>query len=126
MTLPKRNRRKVTAAGIDFYWCKGARGDNGRGVASIQHISGKGSMLMIDPFGQIRGDIVPAAIEFAMQHGWKPLESGPPFWIAYTCIAEPTASFVVRSATDGPFWRDPNRKQLEMQAWLDRMREMDR
>ncbi len=111
MALPKRNREKVKFDGIEYYWSKGSRGDNGRGVATVQHASGVGAKLMIDPFGTITYEVIPHAIEFALKHGWRPLESGPPFWIGYASDAH-ACSFVLRTATDMPYWSDPNRKEI--------------
>ena len=116
MALPNRKSRKVQVRGLDFRWAKGSRGDNGRGVATVQHASGQGSRLMIDPFGWLLYDIIPSAIEFALDNDWRPAESGPPFWIGYSDGTLHPACFVLRSPSDPPFWRDPEREQLLFEA----------
>jgi hypothetical protein len=116
MALPNRNRRKINIRGIDFHWAKGSRGDNGRGVATVQHASGVGSRLMIDPYGTILYDVISPAVEFALDNGWCPTESGPPFWIGYSHTPIHPACFVVRSPTDLPFWKDPDRERLLKRA----------
>ncbi len=124
MTLPKRNRRNVRVRGTDYHWVKGSRGDNGRGVATVQQASGTGSRLMIDPYGTILGENIRPAIEFALDHGWRSAESGPPFWIGYSFTPLHPACFVLRSPQDPPFWQDPNREHLLRQArdrWDQRM-----
>ncbi|MDX1925355.1 MAG: hypothetical protein SFV81_02480 [Pirellulaceae bacterium] len=82
-------------------------------MATVQHADGYGAKLMIDPYGTIIYDVVPYAIEFALDHGWNPLESGEPFWIAYSCLLQPPACFTLRSKNDPPFWKDPRRKDIE-------------
>lgn len=109
MALPKRNRRKICVDGTDYYWVKGSRGDNGRGVAAVQHSSGTGSRLMIDPYGTIMYDMIDGAIRFALEAGWQPLDSGPEFWIGFANTLDDQARFVVRKATDPPYWSDPTR-----------------
>lgn len=112
MALPKRNRRKVIVSGVVYHWSKGSRGENGRGVATVQHATGVGAKLMIDPKGTIIYDDIPYAIMFALEHGWRPLESGPPFWIGFKSNAISYCSFVLRTATDVPYWKDPNQNVL--------------
>ena len=68
---------------------------------------------MIDPYGTIIYDVVPYAIEFALDHGWNPLESGEPFRIAYSSLLQPPACFTIRDKKDPPFWNDPKRKEIE-------------
>ena len=116
MALPNRNRRKVKVRGTEFHWVKGSKGDNGRGVATVQHGSGTGSKLMIDPYGSILFDVIPSAIEYALDNGWQPTKSGPPFWIGYSFTPLHPACFVRRSTNDPPFWRDPNREKLMREA----------
>ncbi|WP_146583119.1 hypothetical protein [Neorhodopirellula pilleata] len=82
-------------------------------MATVQHSAGCGARLMIDPYGTIIYDVVPFAIEFALDHGWNPLESGEPFWIAYSWLLEPPACFILRSKNAPPFWNDPRRKEIE-------------
>ncbi len=113
MALPKRNRRNVKVRNLSYHWVKGSRGDNGRGAATVQHSNGCGARLIIDPYGTIIYDVVPYAIEFALDNGWNPLESGKPFLIAYSWILEPPACFALRSKNDPPFWNDPRRKEIE-------------
>lgn len=107
MSLPKRNRQKVRFNGIDFHWVKGSRG------VTVQHASGKGARLMIDPFGPVFYDVIPSAIEFALKRDWEPMQSGPPFWIGYRGISDPRYQFVLRKASDPPFWRDPRRMDFQ-------------
>ncbi len=104
MSLPKRNRRNAHIDGVHFHWVKGSRGDNGRGVVTIQLATGTGSKLMVDPYGRITDDEVPDAIRFALATGWLPDESGPPFWIGFADRVQPESRFVVRHATDPPYW----------------------
>ena len=113
MALPRRNRRTVTVRDCCYHWVKGSRGDNGRGVATVQHSSGCGARLFIDPYGTITYEVIPYAIEFALDNGWNPLASGDPFRIAYSCILEPPACFALRSKNDPPFWSDPRRREIE-------------
>lgn len=113
MALPKRNRGTIKVRDCTYHWVKGARGDNGRGVATIQHSTGCGARLMIDPYGTITGEVIPYAIEFALDHGWNPLNSGEPFLIAYSWLLEPPACFALRSKNEPPFWNDPRRKAIE-------------
>lgn len=125
MSLPKRNRRKVEVRGVMYHWSKGSRGDNGRGVATVQHESGTGSKLMIDPYGAIMYDVIPSAIEFALDNGWDPNEHAPPFWIGYSITPMHPACFVLRSPSDPPFWKDANRDGLlrnARDAWYARNR----
>ena len=76
MTLPKRNRLNTCINGVQYHWVKGSRGDNSRGVVTVQHADGEGAKLMIDSFCQIRDNEVPDAIRFALDAGWRPTESG--------------------------------------------------
>ncbi len=80
--------------------------------AVVQCSSGNGSKLRIDPFGPITYDIIPLAIRFAISNGWTPAESGPAFWIGYTCIEDHRYRFVLRNADDPPFWSDPHRARV--------------
>ena len=106
MSLPKRNRRNAQIDGTHFHWVKGSRGDNGRGVVTVQLATGTGSKLMVDPYGRITDDEVPDAIRFALNVGWRPDESGPPFWIGFADRIPPQSRFVVRDATDPPYWTE--------------------
>lgn len=106
MTLPKRNRRNAYIDGEHYHWVKGSRGDNGRGVVTVQHANGEGVKLMIDPFGQIRDHEVPDAIRFALGAGWIPSEAGPPIWIGFMDSASLDSRFVLRSASDPLYWQD--------------------
>ncbi len=106
MALPSRNRRNATVDGVHYHWVKGSRGDNGRGVVTVQHESGNGSKLMIDPYGRIIDDEVPEGIRFAISHGWNAYESGPPFYIGFADSASIERRFVLRSATDPPYWKE--------------------
>jgi len=109
MALPKRNRRNTYIDGSHFHWVKGSRGDNGRGVVTVQLAAGSGAKLMIDPHGQIRDDEVPDAIRFAIIQGWEPNASGPPMWIGFSDHPDPNARFELRSASDPPYWKDAGR-----------------
>ncbi len=102
MSLPKRNRRKVEVRGDLYHWSKGSRGDNGRGVATVQHESGTGSRLMIDPYGAILYDAIPSAIEFRVRQ-WlesKRARSAILDWLLNNTIASCVfrSSFTDRSA----------------------------
>ena len=110
MTLPKRNRPNTCINGVYYHWVKGSRGDNGRGVVTVQHADGEGSKLMIDPFGQIRDHEVPDAIRFALDTGWRPTQSGDPIWIGFMDSENLEMRFVLRNALDPPYWRDPARR----------------
>lgn len=110
MTLPKRNRRNTCINGVHYHWVKGSRGDNGRGVVTVQHADGEGSKLMIDSFGQIRDDEVPDAIRFALDSGWRPTESAAPIWIGFMDSENLKMRFVLRNASDPPYWRDAARR----------------
>ena len=112
MALPSRNRRNVTVDGIHYHWVKGSRGDNGRGVVTVQHANGTGSKLMIDPYGRIIGDEVPDGIRFAILNGWNPLESGPPFCIGFADRISTESRFVLRCATDPPYWMEFDESSL--------------
>ena len=109
MALPKRNRRNTHIGGNHFHWVKGSRGDNGRGVVTVQLAAGSGAKLRIDPYGQIRDDEVPDAIRFALSQGWNPEASGPPMWIGFADHPNPNLRFVLRSASDPPYWKDAGR-----------------
>jgi hypothetical protein len=106
MSLPRRNRRNVTVHDVHFHWVKGSRGDNGRGVVTVQHANGTGSKLMIDPYGRISDNEVPDAIRFAASSGWKPDEPGPPFWVGFADRIPPHCRFVLRDAGDPPYWTE--------------------
>ena len=83
MTLPKRNRRNAHINGVHYHWVKGARGDNGRGVVTVQHADGNGAKLIIDPFGQLRDHEVLDVIRFALAAGWRPTEDGPAMCVGF-------------------------------------------
>ena len=83
MSLPKRNRRNAYVDGVHYHWVRGARNDNGRGVAAVQLATGAGARLMIDPYGNLTDDQVPNAIRFAVHAGWRPDKAGAPFWIGF-------------------------------------------
>jgi len=102
MTLPRRNRRNTNIDGVHYHWVKGGRGDNGRGVVTVQHSDGSGAKLMIDPFGQIRDHELPDAIRFALRIGWQPTVSGPPMWIGFNDAQNVEMRFVLRNANDPP------------------------
>ena len=105
MTLPKRNRRNIYINGVHYHWVKGSRGDNGRGVVTVQLADGEGAKLKIDPVGQIRDHEVPDAILFALDAGWRPTESGAPIWIGFMDHENLEMRFVLRNASDPPYWR---------------------
>ena len=105
MALPSRNRRNVHIDGVHYHWVKGSRGDNGRGVITVQNANGTGAKLMIDPYGRITDDQVPDGIRFAIAHGWKPDESGPPFYLGFSDRVY-QAHYVLRDATDPPYWKE--------------------
>ncbi len=109
MTLPKRNRRNTHINGIHYHWVKGACGDNGRGVVTVQHANGNGAKLMIDPFGQIRDHEVPDVIRFAISAGWRPAEEGPGMWVGFMDSEDFNTRFVLRNEGDPPYWCDPAR-----------------
>ena len=109
MTLPKRNRRNAHINGEHYHWVKGARGDNGRGVVTVQHAEGNGAKLIIDPFGQLRDHEVPDVIRFALAAGWRPTEDGPAMWVGFMDSEDPNTRFVLRKTADPPYWRDPTR-----------------
>jgi hypothetical protein len=104
MTLPKRNRRNIYINGVHYHWVKGSRGDNGRGVVTVQLADGDGAKLLIDPFGQIRDHELPDAIRFALDAGWQPTESGAPIWVGFTDSVDLRKRFVLRNASDPPYW----------------------
>ncbi len=106
MALPKRNRRNAHVDSVHYHWVKGSRGDNGRGVVTVQHASGAGSRLMIDPYVRITDDEVRDAIRFASSAGWRPDEPGPPFWIGFADDITFPTRFVLRDATDPPYWTE--------------------
>ena len=108
MALPKRNRRNAHVDGTHFHWVKGSRGDNGRGVVTVQDASGTGSKLMIDPYGRITDNEIPDGIRFALSEGWRADEPGPPFWIGFADRIEPEDRFVLRDASDAPYWTEFN------------------
>lgn len=99
MSLPRRNRRNAYIDGVHYHWIKGSRGDNGRGVVTVQHAKGTGSKLVIDPYGRIPDDEVPDGIRFAIAAGWKPNESGPPFCVGFADRLSGRIRFVLRAAT---------------------------
>ena len=109
MTLPRRNRRNTIIDSVHYHWIKGSRGDNGRGVVTVQHSVCNGAKLMIDPFGQIRDNEIPDAIRFALGNGWRSTEPGPPMWIGFADSENIETRFVLRNAKDPPYWRDPAR-----------------
>ncbi|TWU31832.1 hypothetical protein Q31b_58650 [Novipirellula aureliae] len=109
MALPNRNRRNTHIDGNHFHWVKGSRGDNGRGVVTVQLAAGSGAKLMIDPHGQIRDDEVRDAIRFALTRGWEPNNSCPPMWIGFSDQLDPNSRFVLRSASNPPYWKDAGR-----------------
>jgi hypothetical protein len=119
MTLPSRNRRTVTIDSTQYHWVKGSRGDNGRGVVTVQLAEGQGAKLMIDPYGFIRDHEVPEAIRFALRMGWQPTESGPPMWIGFLDSENVEARFVLRDAKDPPYWRDALRTEraFALKGW---------
>ncbi|EMI40865.1 hypothetical protein [Rhodopirellula sp. SWK7] len=106
MSLPRRNRRNVYINDVHYHWVKGSRGDNGRGVVTIQLAAGDGSKLMVDPYGRIRDDEIPDAIRFALSAGWQPSDAGPPFWIGFADHVAPTSCFALRTAKDPPYWTE--------------------
>ena len=106
MTLPKRNRRNTHIDGVHYHWVKGARGDKGRGVVTVQNAEGNGAKLMIDPIGQIRDHEVPDVIRFALSAGWRPTEKGPAMWVGFIDSEDPSTRFVLRNAADPPYWCD--------------------
>jgi hypothetical protein len=79
-----------------------------RGTATVQHASGCGARLIIDPIGILLPDDVGNAIRFAIELGWKPSESGPDAWIGF-CDEhlEKEKRFVARAASDPPYWSVP-------------------
>ena len=107
MTLPRRNRRNTIIDSVHYHWIKGSRGDNGRGVVTVQHSVCNGAKLMIDPFGQIRDNEIPDAIRFALRIGWQSTEPGPPMWIGFADSENMETRFVLRKSKDPPYWRDP-------------------
>ena len=109
MTLPRRNRRNTIIDSVHYHWIKGSRGDNGRGVVTVQHSVCNGAKLMIDPCGQIRDNEIPDAIRFALRIGWRSTEPGPPIWIGFTDSEIMETRFVLRNSKDPPYWRDPAR-----------------
>lgn len=112
MSLPRRNRRNAHVDGVHYHWVQGSRGDTGRGIVTVQHANGTGSRLMIDPYGRITDDEVPDGIRFAISAGWRPDESGPPFWIGFADRIPPQIRFVLRDATDPPYWTEFDTKSI--------------
>ncbi len=105
MTLPKKNRRDLSVDGVDFHWTIGSRDDHRRGTATVQHASGTGAKLIIDPLGAVRPDDVAGAIRFAVSHGWNPTDAGPNFWIGFDDSRASADRFVLRKESDEPFWK---------------------
>ena len=110
MTIPKRNRRSISVDGIDYHWTIGTKDEHRRGTATVQHASGSGAKLIIDPIGTLLPGDVECAIRLAIKSGWRPQESGSAFWIGFSDELTGDSRFVLRNASDPPYWSDPNRR----------------
>ena len=105
MTLPKKNRREISVDSVDFHWTIGGRIDHRRGTATVQHASGSGAKLIIDPIGVLRPNDVAASIRFAITNAWQPASSGPDFWIGFDEECAPQDQFVLLKESDEPYWK---------------------
>lgn len=110
MTLPKKNRRDLTVDSVDFHWTIGSRADHRRGTATVQHASGTGAKLILDPVGVVQPSDVVDCIRFATANGWHPTSSGPDFWIGFDDGREQNR-FVVLKESDDPYWKIANERR---------------
>ena len=110
MTLPQKNRRQINVDGVEFHWTIGTRNDHRRGTATVQHASGSGARLIIDPVGILRSDDVAGGIRFAISHGWDPIASGPNFWVGFDDGCASLDRFVLRNESDEPYWKSAHKR----------------
>lgn len=80
MTLPKKGRRSIHVDGDDFHWV--VQFDRS-GHVIIQHASGRGSCVVIEPLDIMQPSHVAAALRFAIASGWSPGDSGANVWLGF-------------------------------------------
>lgn len=111
MTLPKNNRREITVDNRLYHWTPGRNWDHGNIV--IQHSSGVGARIIIDPIGIMRPVAVAEAIRFALANGWSTDDGIADIHLGYVedndhllaggWIKATVEQFVVRARNAGPY-----------------------
>jgi hypothetical protein len=87
MTLPKKNTRRITVDGVDYFWHRNWRwvGKHSHWIV-VQRSDSKGQLLFVDPYHHDLSwgpAAVAEAIGFALANGWQPLSRQPAFRVAY-------------------------------------------
>ncbi len=103
MTLPSKNRRKITVDGQHFHWVYDPFRLAGKDAyVAVQADSGNGRKLYLRWIGLALPRFVRAAIQFAQSHGWSP-DADSDMEIGCDSFANPTR-FYLKPVGAGQFW----------------------
>jgi hypothetical protein len=80
MTLPRKGRRSITVDGDVYHWV--VRFERS-GHVVIQHSTGQGPCLIVEPLDVMEPRHIADAVRFAIGKGWMPQGPQPNFWMGF-------------------------------------------
>jgi hypothetical protein len=103
MTLPAKNRRKLTVDGRCYHWVFDPHRLSGKDAyIAVQDASGEGPKLLLRWIGLALPRFVRSAILFAIENGWSPLGESD-MEVGCDSFANPP-QFLLKPAGAGQYW----------------------